>query len=385
MGSFPVKCIFINRIRMNGYKIIAVIFATLTFFTCGSKIVDEDHQNDNNPVKDKDGLYHWEKSRKELLDYSDMVLLYGGGKHRTHTWEQEYTNPYVSYTDEQGKEHWLFDSFLFLEIHNGEGKMFASGYTSTPANQQDWKKLVDYYFQSRIALGALNRAVEAASSRIGEPRTKRKVVIGLPEPIRNQKDWGSVSDGKMLDFSLDSDRIKACKWYIDHVRARFNEMNYKHIELAGFYWIAEEATNTRTIVNEISGYLNELKYTFNWIPYFKSDGYSEWKRLGFNYAYLQPNYFFNETIAYDRLNNACKIALDYDMDMEIEFDERVSSGWGYRLKDYMKAFKENGIWSSKRLAYYQGNKALHMLSKSEKENDKVLYHEFCKFVVDRSR
>lgn len=125
--------------------------------------------------------------------------------------------------------------------------------------------LVNYYFQSNNALGALDKTIEAAIKEIGSPPTKRKIVIGLPEPIKNQKDWGYDKNGIQLDFSKDEDRIAACKWYIDYVRSRFDDMKYKNIELAGFYWIAEEATNTKTIINEIATYLKNLKYSFNWI------------------------------------------------------------------------------------------------------------------------
>ena len=73
--------------------------------------------------------------------------------------------------------------------------------------------------------------------------------------------------------------------------------------------------------------------------------------------------------------------------MEMEFDDRVLStkGWGYRLINYMEAFKKHGIWSSKRLAYYQGGTTLYNLSKSVNEEDKKLYHDFCKFVVDHPK
>jgi hypothetical protein len=69
------------------------------------------------------------------------------------------------------------------------------------------------------------------------------------------------------------------------------------------------------------------------------------------------------------------------MDMEMEFDERVLTGWGYRLKDYMKAFKENGIWQNKRLAYYQGGTALYQLAHTRDPELKELYHQFCQFVI----
>jgi len=360
-----------------------VLLSTLVaFIACGSSSKDANEEGTSDSNKDKTG-YQWEKNRTQLLDYHDMVLLYGGGSHRTHLWDAQYMAPYVTYVDKDKKEHWLFDSFLFLEIHNGKGKMFASGYTSTPANQQDWMALVDYYFQSKLALGALDKAITAATARIGAPATKRRVVIGLPEPIKGQTDWGSVKNGQQLNFNNDADRITACKWYIDYVRMKFKELDYKNIELAGFYWIAEEATNTRTIVNELGNYMNSLKYTFNWIPYFKSDGYSEWKSFGFNYAYLQPNYFFNEKTPTSRLDDACSLAKNYNMDMEMEFDERVSKGWGYRLTNYMDAFKKNGIWSSKRLAYYQGDVALYNLSVSTNTDENQLYHDFCHFIIDR--
>jgi hypothetical protein len=370
-------------------KLTIPLLLIALLFACAGKTI-EDIPNGNKKDKEESGgdggkkelLYKWEKERTSLLDYHNMVLIYSGGSHRKYKWDEETIQPYVTYTDESGTEHWLFDSFLFLEIHDGAGKMFAKGYTSQPANQRDWKNLVDHYFESRTCLGALNRVVGAAIKRIGEPGTKRRVVIGLPEPISDLKDWGTVSDRVMLDFSNTTHRLEACKWYIDYVRSRFNEMNYMNLELAGFYWIAEHAADTRSIMKEIGAYLNELNYTFNWIPYFKSYGYSEWKAFGFNYAYLQPNYFFQETIPYSRLTDACYLAIAYGMDMEMEFDERALTGWGYRLKDYMKAFKENGIWQNKRLAYYQGGTALYQLAQTRDPELKELYHQFCKFVVE---
>ena len=337
------------------------------------------------PDKEDNSIYEWEKNRTSLLENNDMVLLYSGGAHRDYTWDEELIQPYVTYTDELGKEHWMFDSFLFLEIHNGNGKSFATGYQPVPANQRDWKGLVDHYFQSRICMGAINRSIESAKVRLGDPKEKRKVVIGIPEPIKTQKDWGSVKNGVTLDFSKSKDRVAACEWYIDYARQKFKEMNYNNIELAGFYWIAEEATNTRAILSDLSTYLNKLKYSFVWIPYHGSDGSFEWKQLTFNYAYYQPNYFFKDTTPISFLNKACEDANKYGMDMEIEFDDRVLSiyNWGYRLENYMKAFKDYGIWENKRIAYYQGGMSLYRLARSTVPEDNVLYHKFGKFVSER--
>ena len=48
---------------------------------------------------------------------NDMALLYYGGSHRPNQWENPALQSNVSYTDLDGVEHWLFDSFLFLEFN----------------------------------------------------------------------------------------------------------------------------------------------------------------------------------------------------------------------------------------------------------------------------
>lgn len=343
-------------------------------------------------------LYDWEENRPDILASTDMVLLYGGGHHRTpYKWDKEQLNSYVTYVDTEQQAHWLFDSFLFLEIMDkgtgGANKMFAKGYGLESANQTDWSNLIDYYFQSETGIGALDACVKEASGILGTPQQKRQIVMCIPEPIVYQhpeqtssstKYWGKI-DNQTLDFSKSSDRIQACKWYIDQIRAKFNEKKYKNIELAGFYWVAEKATDTRSILNNVAAYLNKMKYSFNWIPYYGADGYNQWSSLGFNYAYFQPNYFFNESVPDSRLKDACQKALDNNMHMELEFDDNAlsSRGKAYRLKNYMNAFKDYGIWEKKRLAYYQGSASLLALKKSGDSADTKLYHEFCQFVISR--
>ena len=67
----------------------------------------------------------------------------------------------------------------------------------------------------------------------------------------------------------------------------------------------------------------------------------------------------------------------------MEFDNRVFSGWGYRLTNYMNAFKKYGIWSKRRLAYYQGDATVYYMSKSTTDDDKQLYQNFCNFIIER--
>lgn len=346
--------------------------------------------------------YDWEMARTEIPLSTDLVLLYGGGHHRApYLWEKSRMADYVTYTDSGQQTHWLFDGFLFLEIMDpavsgGAGKKFAEGYVYggrplEAANRADWLRLIDYYFQSDNGVDALDRCVGEAAAVLGEPASKRRVVISIPEPVvyqtTEQKStlyWGEV-DGRALDFAKVNDRIKACKWFIDTVRARFDQKKYRYVELSGFYWLAEHASQTQDILSTVATYLDDLKYGFNWIPYFNAAGYDRWKSFGFHCAYLQPNYFFSASTPESRLDEACAVALKNDMQMELEFDENAldSRGSGYRLRNYMDAFKRHGIWAQKRLAYYQGTAGLQQLKASGNAADKALYHDFCQFVITR--
>lgn len=349
-------------------------------------------------------LYPWEENRTELLKSTDMVLIYGGGHHRDpFEWNVDRLSAYVTYKDKEDKEHWLFDAFLFLELKDtgadGAGVTYTFENTENlkAANKNDWKRLVDYYFSGNSGLGALNRAVANAHPRLGTPKKKHQVVIAIPEPIAHQIPanetstsvyWGSV-DGHIMDFSIAQDRIDACKWYVDYVRAKFDQMSYQNLDLAGFYWLAETAGTTRDIISKVGEYVAQFKYSFNWIPYRGAEGHDRWETLGFSSAYYQPNYFFNIDQTYPVLEATCETAKTENLDMEFEFDYRVMEAnpehdtYYPRMQDYMKAFKEHQIWSNKRLAYYEGGGNLLSLKNSASSIDVELYHQFCDFVITR--
>jgi hypothetical protein len=346
-----------------------------------------------------DKIYDWESSRTAIADYSDMVLLYGGGRQRyTYLWQANRLESYVTYVDTDGKEHWLFDAFLFIEFADyGTGSAevnYATGYSRASATQSDWQRLIDYYFQDDSGIGALDAVIGKAIARLGTPKEKHKVIITIPEPITHANYtntssstvyWGSVG-GRKLDFQYADDRVKACQWYIDQCRAAFDAKGYKNVELAGFYWLPEKSTYTSGIISKVGDYLHTMKYSFNWIPYYTADGYSMWQYYNFDYAYLQPNYFFNTATPKSRLTDAVKMAKGAGMGgMEVEFDDNCLDGYGraYKLEDYMEVFQDQGIWASYRLAYYQGNNTVHTLRQSTNAANQALYHKFCNFVITR--
>ena len=82
---------------------------------------NKDIPNGNKKIKkkvegwrEKELLYKWEDLPVGLPQHGPHLQW---RSHR-HKWDEETIQPYVTYTDESGTEHW-HDSFLFLEIHDG--------------------------------------------------------------------------------------------------------------------------------------------------------------------------------------------------------------------------------------------------------------------------
>ena len=196
-------------------------------------------------------------------------------------WAAEHFAPYVAYKDKSGTDKRLFDGFLFLEIKDGNGRCFTSYYEKEGARQSEWKALVDNYFQKGSAIIALDDRIRNVIKKIKlETPEKREVVLCLPEPIPNQKDWGQIGG-------------------------------------------ISEATNSRDLAVDVSNYIHRKGYNFYWIPYFKSDGYREWRTMGFDKAYYQLNCFFNKDRPIHQIEEDCQSAIDYGMSLEMEFDERA--------------------------------------------------------------
>lgn len=363
---------------------------------CAASVLCNCSRNTNDSKKD---IEYVQSSNDPL----DMVLLYTGGHHRQY-FDEEKLRDLVVYTDRNGYKHWLFDGILLLEIFDlpadiydmTSGTAFVAGYRNRNgdylpcADKNDWKVLINNYSS---VLGRLDKVIEEEISSLGNV-SKRKIYVGIPEPAvhlnfgdenSSTKYWGEVN-GKKLDFSNNKDRVTACKWFVDEVCSMFKKANLENIELVGFYWVDEDNSKTKDVILAMSDYTRSMGYGFNWIPYFNAQGYENWNEMGFSCAYYQPNYFFSEDIPYERLNQACKMAKESGLSMEIEFDENCCEdrgNRGYRLEDYMNVYSEEGIWAEKKLAYYQGSLGITTLKNSSNSKDVDLYHKFCEWVIGR--
>lgn len=316
---------------------------------------------------------------------NDLALIYQGGLFRI-DWTPEEIAPYVTHRFADGSESWLFDGFLFLEFSDGRGRQFAPGYNPGNARRTEWEWYIGRLFEQGKALHALDRVIGEKKDSLGDPGFRHQVVLTLPTPIPDQKDWGSIG-GRELDFSNQDDQLAAVEWFIDTVARRFGQENFRNIDLHGYYWVDEDRKATKYLTARIAPLVHAQKKLFYWIPYFGAPGHNEWKELGFDMAYLQPNFFFRPQLPVSRLDDTVNIARSHDMGLEFECDERALSDsdpcYASRMTAYIDAYRRRGVFAEASIAYYTGNHLLLDMARRPSPSNTALSDFLASFIVER--
>lgn len=391
-------------------------------------------------IESPDGLYPWESARSALPSFADMTLVtMGWHNSNPPKWTRERFASHVQYKDREGHSYWLFDSFLCIDgIDPVRGRILSISAGSRPSGvKASWEGVLEAWTGDNGALKELDAAVEEAAASLGAPRTPRYVVMGIPDPIRYElfKDpassttyWGEL-DGVPMDFSKVKDQVAACKWYMNLCRERFYACKFKHLELAGFYILSEELPldpafyqaagqsydeadtwnwrqkNWELIVPQLSSYAHSCMEGLWWIPYHLAPGYKVWKQLGFDNVFMQPNYYWDHDAVSHPLTLTKKALKDYKMGMELEFEFSLVAdvmkdgrsgpdGAGNptfdagdvpllrsRLREYMQACKDAGLYGKLPIAVYSGTDAMHQLATSPDAGDKDMYRDLCEFII----
>lgn len=324
-----------------------------------------------------------EYARDEIVD---MALVYQGSTHRPE-WTVDELTPYVLHTYADGKTDWFFDGFLFFDFTENNQIGFGPGYGKKAATRADWEWLLGRIFAKDKALDALNQCIDKYKNILGDPKFKHKLVLGVPTTVTGQQDWGSLN-GNVLDFRSQDDQVTAIKWYIDNLIENFNKANLDNLELVGFYWIVESAkADMPGLTNRVSEYIHENGKKFYWIPHWGAVDNMNWKKLGFDMAYQQPNHFFDTNVLDNRLNDACRMARTYNMGLELEFDYRVfhelPNSHYSRLETYLKAFEDNAVYEKSSIAYYTGTRALLDMALSDVPENKAIMDRMARHVAER--
>ena len=370
-----------------------------------------------------EGLYKWEKDAARPI--ADMAICYGGHSARNpFLWTPERFHETVIYTDERGQEHWFFDNMIMMELWTDNFSVTYSiaNDSRKSSKKEHWQEQLDYWFDAQYGFAALDKCIADAAKRIGNPPTKRGVVFSLPDPVyfehytnamkginRNTVYWGEL-DGVQMDFANYQDRIKAYKWLVDQVRAKFAESKYKYIELIGFYVLSEELSvpgsfryeykeHDKTI-KALSEYCHSVGEALYWVPYAMAPGIDRSKDFGFDLVVMQPNYYWTDAKwTWDQIEGTIR---KYGLGMELEFEGthgepltssilsclKNGSANPYaarnkaRFQEYLDNAKTRGLYGEVPFVLYSGTNGLYELAVSKDEADRELYHKLGKFVVE---
>lgn len=321
----------------------------------------------------------------------DLVLVYQGNENRRPKWTVEDFVPYVSHKFADGHRDWTFDGILMLEFEDEEKAQFCPT-VGKMAGKDSWQWYLDRLYEEGKGLDALDKCIDSLKTVIGDPGFKHKVVLSIPTAMLVMDNWGEL-DGRKLDFTKHeedgyADCVAATKWYVDQIVDRFNQHKYKNLDLTGLYWINEDFIHTKDLTSHVAPLVKEKGLEFVWIPYFEARGFSNWKDQGFDIAYMQPNYLF-DNVSVARMKEAIDVSRHLNMAVELEMDanslyDAENSNYS-KFEEYLDYFDKMGVWDNSAIAYYTGTKGLILMAENPTpENQRIMDRMFSKIVERRS-
>ncbi len=312
----------------------------------------------------------------------NLLLAYSGAHAERGTWTKDDFLPLVGYIGTDGKvKDRMFDSVLFLP------------YPVMPTTKAAWESYLNDVFRPGRQLDALNDAMREYNKQRGklyiDPEVE-KVVLTLPYPSPAQSNFGQISMNQdSLSFSAKhigeerafGYRKQALEWYMQELLQRWEKADYPYLKLEGIYWwhelVEDSVPGERQLIRETADMVHNQALRFYWIPYFGATGLSEWKDLGFDYAFVQPNFYSDKPIPVDRIEAALEVANRYGMGIEVEGDERMVRDLRYYQLYYNQliAGHKAGIDKNKIHAYYFGSKSLLEAVNNKEPQARAVYDD----------
>ncbi|MED0677576.1 DUF4855 domain-containing protein [Aneurinibacillus thermoaerophilus] len=180
-----------------------------------------------------------------------------------------------------GKPHWLFDTFIIRPVGKEQRGYSFETFDTTKGNPSETlTKYVEEIFAPGKEVDLLEKATLKARAYMEDSTYRTNVIIGLPNPI------GTVHPVQ---------RTALVEGYMDRIIAQWNAKNPQALRLVGFYWTNEIVPDSdREFVKEIGTIVRKKGYKFYWAPYFQAAGAEQWRTLGFDFAWMQPNHYFSK-------------------------------------------------------------------------------------------
>lgn len=315
-------------------------------------------------------------------DAARWVLIYSGGLSRPRYSVDDLTR-YVAVVDSVGHPRtWLTTGAVFLELQGASGNYLTAITGAKPATGADWVQYLDSLFAQRGVLRRLDSAVARVASVLGPRRRPFQVAIMIPYPDPRS---GTVTLwGSKRDFRSNDGRAGASVAYAREVTRRFRGGRFGHLNLEGFYWLMEGAGTPDTgLIHTVADGLHSLRTKFYWISDFFDFTRRHWtgtKALGFDQAWLQPNFFIDTMTSPARIDSALALARAQGVGIELEVDKRLFSSqvFAKRLEPYLVALDSAPDLLAGPLALYEGSGALLRLANSKDATLSQLYRHLAR-------
>lgn len=304
------------------------------------------------------------------------ILAYAGWQHQGHSaYSVDDLVRELAVVDSGGTPtRWLESGVLFTQTWATSGRGFYPGLGTAPADGGDWQQYTDSLFDQGGAVDRLDSAVRFIRSRIGGGPEPLPIGVVIPYP-----DTGArvvTFQGANYPMSLTDGRLGLVKAYMQTVRDRFSGKHYAAVQLWAFYWLREDcyAYDTMLVKGMIKAAHDGGTKAF-WVPFFHANNFTHWRGLGFDEAWLQPNFFFHPEIPNSRVDSAVSLARTNRMGMELELDRRLLTTPAFfdRLTPYLDAFQKSPDLRDRPIVVYDGAGAIIDLSKSNDPRLREVY------------
>ncbi len=319
----------------------------------------------------------------QLPDIKNILLIFSGSHGDLGKWTSQDFLPMLVYLDKRysikGK---MFDTMLFLP------------YPDLSCTRDGWSAYAEDLFAPGAQLSALEETM-ACLNKIPDYQGKVNVILTVPYPNGQQENFGILeSGGSPLCFSekkagksqAAGDRFLALRWFYDNLMDRWDQSEFKYLNLTGIYWYQESMDPTTPgdveLVQNVARLVRNDGLKFFWIPFYGAQGYDVWRSYGFSHVFLQPNYYASNVPPDERIDKAAELAKRYNLGLEIECDDGILYSPEYYNLFYKQLNKAQQLNIDKEAskAYYAGSKTLVRAWRSDNYKIRSIYDDIYKWL-----
>ena len=310
---------------------------------------------------------------------SRWVLVYAGGPSRPAYPVDDLVHLLAVVDSTDRPIGWLCDGVILTEFQAVSGRFYMPRPNVVPATGADWELYLDSVFAKQGPLYRIDKTVDSLDRALKTSGRRLAVAITIPypNPLADTIHFLGVS----YDQKSDLGRVASVSAYMREAVRRFRALSLRNLDLKAFYWVYEGIPDVdREVVSKTSEVVHDLGFLFLWIPSWRAHNALNWKALGFDDAWLQPNYFFHPDIPLNRMDSAATMSVAAGMGIELELDRRMfgDSLFANRLGPYLELFERHPDLRSRSIAIYEGAGALIRLARSRDAEHRAVYERLVK-------